>query len=138
MSMPVRDPVIRVERLSLALASGEPVVEDVSFAVGEGEIMGLVGESGSGKTTTALALLGYTRAGIAVRGGSVQVAGNELVGRDTAALRGLRGKVMSYVPQDPGGALNPSLRVGDAILDVLRAHRSERASEESVRAALER
>ena len=138
MSTPVRDPVIRVERLSLALASGEPVVEDVSFAVGEGEIMGLVGESGSGKTTTALALLGYTRTGIAVRGGSVQVAGNELVGRDGAALRSLRGKVMSYVPQDPGGALNPSLRVGDAIMDVLRAHRTERASDQSVRAALER
>jgi peptide/nickel transport system ATP-binding protein len=138
MSAAVPDPVIRVEHLSLALASGEPVVEDVSFTVDEGEIMGLVGESGSGKTTTALALLGYTRAGIAVRGGSVQVAGNELVGRDVSALRGLRGKVMSYVPQDPGGALNPSLRVGDAIMDVLRAHRSERASEGSVRAALER
>ena len=134
----VRDPVIRVEHLSLALASGEPVVEDVSFEVGEGQIMGLVGESGSGKTTTALALLGYTRTGISVRGGSVQVAGNELVGREVAALRSLRGKVMSYVPQDPGGALNPSLRVGDAIMDVLRAHRSERASDESVRAALER
>jgi peptide/nickel transport system ATP-binding protein len=137
MSTAVRDPVIRVERLSLALASGEPVVEDVSFAVGEGEIMGLVGESGSGKTTTALALLGYTRAGISVRSGSVQVAGNELVGRDGAALRSLRGKVMSYVPQDPGGALNPSLRVGDAIMDVLRAHRTARASDQSVRAALE-
>jgi peptide/nickel transport system ATP-binding protein len=138
MSSAVRDPVIRVEGLSLDLASGEPVVEDVSFAVGQGEIMGLVGESGSGKTTTALALLGYTRAGIAVRGGSVQVAGNELIGRDGSALRGLRGKVMSYVPQDPGGALNPSLRVGDAILDVLRAHRSTEASEDSVRAALRR
>ena len=132
------EPVIRVDRLSLALASGEPVVEDVSFAVGPGEVMGLVGESGSGKTTTALALLGYTRSGIVVRGGSVQVAGNELIGRDGAALRSLRGKVMSYVPQDPGGALNPSMRVGDAIMDVLKAHRAERASEQSVRAALER
>jgi peptide/nickel transport system ATP-binding protein len=132
------EPVIRVDGLSLALASGEPVVEDVSFSVGPGEVMGLVGESGSGKTTTALALLGYTRPGITVRGGSVKVAGNELIGRDVAALRSLRGKVMSYVPQDPGGALNPSLRVGDAIMDVLRAHRTERASEQSVRAALER
>ena len=50
----------------------------------------------------------------------------------------MRGKVVSYVPQDPGGALNPSLRVGDAIMDVLRAHRAERASDESVQAALER
>jgi len=138
MSTAAPDPVIRVDRLSLALASGAPLVEDVSFTVGEGQIMGLVGESGSGKTTTALALLGYTRAGITVRGGSVQVAGNELLGRDGAALRSLRGRVMSYVPQDPGGALNPSLRVGDAILDVLRAHRSDRASQQSVRAALER
>ena len=60
------------------------------------------------------------------------------MGRDARSLRSVRGKVVSYVPQDPGGALNPSLRVGDAIMDVLRAHRAERASDESVQAALER
>jgi peptide/nickel transport system ATP-binding protein len=56
--------VVRVDGLTLALRTGEPVVEDVSFALGTGEILGLVGESGSGKTTTALALLGYTRPGV--------------------------------------------------------------------------
>ncbi len=50
--------VVRVDGLTLALRTGEPVVEDVSFSLGAGEILGLVGESGSGKTTTALALLG--------------------------------------------------------------------------------
>jgi peptide/nickel transport system ATP-binding protein len=133
-----RGPVVRVENLCLGLASGDPVVEDVSFAVRPGEILGLVGESGSGKTTTALALLGYTRSGVVLRGGSVEVGGTPILGAGARAVRSLRGRVVSYVPQDPGGALNPSLRVGDAIMDVLRAHRSEGASHESVHTALER
>ncbi|HYX86759.1 MAG TPA: ABC transporter ATP-binding protein [Gaiellales bacterium] len=132
------EPVIRIAHLSLALASGEPVVEDVSFTVGRGEILGLVGESGSGKTTTALSLLGYTRPGVVVRGGAVEVGGRSIIGADARSVRSLRGRVISYVPQDPGGALNPSLRVSDAIMDVLRAHRAESASDESVRAALGR
>jgi peptide/nickel transport system ATP-binding protein len=130
--------LVRVDGLTLALRSGEPVVEDVSFSLGAGEILGLVGESGSGKTTTALALLGYTRPGVVWRDGTVEIGGEQVGGRDERALRSLRGRVVSYVPQDPGGALNPSLRVGDAILDVLRAHRSGEGSAESVRSALER
>jgi peptide/nickel transport system ATP-binding protein len=130
--------VVRVDGLTLALRTGEPIVEDVSFSLAAGEILGLVGESGSGKTTTALALLGYTRPGVVWRGGTVEVGGEQVGGRDDRALRSLRGRVVSYVPQDPGGALNPSLRVGDAILDVLRAHRSGGGSLESVHAALER
>ena len=131
-------PVVRVENLCLSLNTGEPVVEDVSFSVGAGEILGLVGESGSGKTTTALALLGYTRTGVDVRSGLIEVGGQSIIGRDAKSLRSVRGKVVSYVPQDPGGALNPSLRVGDSIMDVLRAHRSATASDESVQAALSR
>jgi peptide/nickel transport system ATP-binding protein len=130
--------VVRVDGLTLALRTGEPVVEDVSFALGPGEILGLVGESGSGKTTTALALLGYTRPGVVWRSGTVEVGGESVRGRDERSLRDLRGRVVSYVPQDPGGALNPSLRVGEAILDVLRAHRSGEGSPELVHAALDR
>ena len=129
---------VQVEHLSLALVSGEPVIADVSFDVGAGELLGVVGESGSGKTTVALALLGYTRPGVRITAGSIHVGGQRIAGQDTGTLRGLRGKVVSYVPQDPGGALNPSLRVGDAIRDVLRAHRADADSEASVRAALGR
>jgi peptide/nickel transport system ATP-binding protein len=136
--MPEGDPAVRVEELSLSLTSGEPVVDGVSFTVGPGEILGLIGESGSGKTTTALALLGYTRSGIEISGGTIEVAGETILGRDARAVRSLRGRVVSYVPQDPGGSLNPALRVGDAILDVLRAHRSGSVPRESVRTALER
>jgi peptide/nickel transport system ATP-binding protein len=131
-------PVVRVDGLSLALESGEPVVEDVSFTVGAGEVLGLVGESGSGKTTTALALLGYTRPGLRIRGGRIEVGGEPILGQSERTLRSLRGRLVSYVPQDPGGALNPALRIGDAILDVLRAHSDTVAPQESLRTALSR
>jgi oligopeptide/dipeptide ABC transporter ATP-binding protein len=133
----VSAPAISVQSLSLALATGEPVVEDVSFEVPHGEILGVVGESGSGKSTVALALLGYTKPGIVVRHGNVEVGGERILGRDPREIRRLRGKVISYVPQDPGGALNPSLRVGSTILDVLRAHATT-LQEGAVQSALAR
>ena len=77
-----RPTVVRVDGLSLGLRTGERVVEDVSFSLAAGEILGLVGESGSGKTTTALALLGYTRTGVVVRGGTIEVGGESIMGRD--------------------------------------------------------
>jgi peptide/nickel transport system ATP-binding protein len=131
-------PVVRVEHLGLALDTGEPVIDDVSFQIGAGEILGVVGESGSGKSTLALALLGYTRPGVTFHGGSIDVGGESVIGRDARSLRGLRGRVVSYVPQDPGGALNPSMRIGDAILDVLRAHRPQASGDEFLTAALAR
>ena len=132
--------MLDVRDLRVVYGSGRhafAAVDGVSLSIPEGGTLGLVGESGSGKTTTALALLGYTKPGIAVRGGSVEVAGEPILGRSEKELRSLRGRVVSYVPQDPGGALNPSLRVGDAIMDVLRAHRSDGASAGAVKAALD-
>ena len=130
--------VVRVEGLGLNLDTGEPVVEDVSFEIRPGEILGVVGESGSGKSTLALALLGYCRPGVHVQRGKIEVGGENILGRDPRSLRRLRGKAISYVPQDPGGALNPSLRIGDAILDVLRAHRAGSVGEDSIATALSR
>ena len=75
------------------------------------------------------ARLHAARRGVAQRHASRSAASRSR-GRDERALRSLRGRVVSYVPQDPGGALNPSLRVGDAILDVLRAHRAGEGSAE--------
>ncbi|HEY2201062.1 MAG TPA: ABC transporter ATP-binding protein [Solirubrobacteraceae bacterium] len=138
MSAGMERPVVVVDHLALALTTGEPVIDDISFQIAPGEILGVVGESGSGKSTLALALLGYTRPGVEFRAGTIDVGGESVIGRDTRSLRGLRGKVVSYVPQDPGGALNPSMRVGDAILDVLRAHRPQASGDESLTAALAR
>ena len=98
------------------------MVDDVSFNVARGEVLGLVGESGSGKTTTALALLGYAKPGARVTHGTVLVDGVPISGRSEAELRSIRGRVISYVPQDPASALNPSVRVGDQVASILARH----------------
>lgn len=130
-------PALSVTDLRVELDSGTAVVEELSLSVTPGEIVGLVGESGSGKTTTALALLGYTRPGVRISRGNVQVAGRTIDGRKEAAARRLRGSVVSYVPQDPGNALNPALRIRSAIQDMLDEHADRRPENATVDRALE-
>jgi peptide/nickel transport system ATP-binding protein len=116
-------PTLEVENLRVDLqGSDTDIVDEVSFAVGEGEVLGLVGESGSGKTTVSLALLGYNRRGARIRGGSIRIDGEDLLAMAPAAQRRLRGGRVSYVPQDPRSALNPALRIGRQLREVLRAH----------------
>jgi peptide/nickel transport system ATP-binding protein len=131
-------PVLAVDDLEIALRNGAQIIEGISFAVGRGEVLGIVGESGSGKTTVALALLGFARRGARLARGSVRVAGEELVGRSEDELRRLRGRLVSYVPQDPGTALNPSLRVGPLLREMVREHRPDRDADVAVASVLER
>jgi peptide/nickel transport system ATP-binding protein len=112
-------------------------VDDVTLRVAPGEVLGLVGESGSGKTTTALALLGFARPGIQVAAGEVEVAGSRVPAGDEAAARRVRGRLVAYVPQDPGNALNPALRIGAAIRDLLDEHAGAAPRGTGVRQALE-
>ncbi len=118
-----KDIRLKVSELEVRLGrSGPDVVRDVSFAVQAGEVLGLVGESGSGKTTVALALLGHTRRGLRIAGGQVLLDGTDLLTLSPHNLREARGARVSYVPQDPSSALNPALRVGTQIREVLRVH----------------
>jgi peptide/nickel transport system ATP-binding protein len=103
-------------------ANGPDVVDEVGFSIGRGEILGLVGESGSGKTTVALSLLGYARRGLQITGGRVVVDGTDLLALSPSQLREVRGAKVAYVPQDPGAALNPTLRIGRQLQEALRAH----------------
>jgi peptide/nickel transport system ATP-binding protein len=112
--------VLRARGLRVELASGAAIIEDVSLDLRPGEILGLVGESGSGKTTTALSLFGYRERGVRAAQGDIEISGQALASEQ--AFRGARGRLVSYVPQDPGQSLNPSLRVAAAIEDMLRAH----------------
>jgi peptide/nickel transport system ATP-binding protein len=133
MTAPVTDTVAgavaTVENLRIEVAaSGAEILDGVSFDVGPGEVVGLVGESGSGKTTAALALLGYARGGTRIAAGDVTVAGIDMRALTARELRDVRGRVVAYVPQDPTAALNPSLRIGKQLEEVLEEHGAEEST----------
>jgi peptide/nickel transport system ATP-binding protein len=136
----VSAPVVDVSDLRVELlGSGVDIVDEIALQIHSGEVLGLVGESGSGKTTVGMALLGHVRRGGKVGGGTVAVDGRDLSGLGGDELRRLRGGVVSYIPQDPGTALNPALRIGIQLAEVLEAHASgwsEDARRERVREAL--
>jgi peptide/nickel transport system ATP-binding protein len=93
-------------------------LRDVSFSIARGESYGLVGESGSGKSTVALALVRYLPTNGRVSAGSISINGLDPLSMGQTALRDLRARTVSMVYQEPGRALNPSLRVGRQIAEV--------------------
>jgi peptide/nickel transport system permease protein len=97
------------------------VVKGVSLNLRAGEILGLVGESGSGKTQTAFSVLGVLPSEAVVVRGSIQVEGRELLGLREQDLRALRGRGISYIPQEPMSNLDPSYTVGAQLVEGLRA-----------------
>ncbi|MCC6496820.1 MAG: ABC transporter ATP-binding protein [Propionibacteriaceae bacterium] len=101
-------------------------VRGIDFVLGEGERLGLIGESGSGKTVTALAVMGLLPENATVTG-SVRLRGTEIIGQPEAGLARLRGDVLSMVFQEPMTALDPTMRVGRQVAEVLRLHQGAEA-----------
>ncbi|WP_458090866.1 ABC transporter ATP-binding protein [Streptomyces malaysiensis] len=128
------DDVVTVRHLDVT-AGGRKLVEDVGFTIRAGERVGLIGESGSGKSLTALSLMGLLPEGLRASG-SVRLAGvgHDLVGADEARMSRVRGKELAMVFQEPMTALNPTMRVGRQIAEVLLIHRT-RPDRASARAA---
>lgn len=112
---------IRDLRLDVT-ASGNDIVDEVTLTIGKGEVVGLVGESGSGKTTVGLAVLGHARKGVSIAAGTITIDGASILELSSQQLRHARGGLVSYVPQDPGTALNPALRIGPQVMEVLETH----------------
>jgi peptide/nickel transport system ATP-binding protein len=112
--------------LRVELRGGMPIIDDVDLTLAPGRVLGLVGESGSGKTTTALALLGYARPGTRIVAGTADVAGVRLPLGDERAVRRMRGRQIAYVAQDPSSALDPTVRIGRAVEEMLEVHGRER------------
>jgi peptide/nickel transport system ATP-binding protein len=114
-------PTLAVDHLEVTYrvrGQDRPVVRDVSFSVGRRESYGLVGESGSGKSTVALALTRYLARNGRVSGGSIRINGLDPLAMSGAKLRDLRARTVSMVYQEPGRALNPSMKAGRQIAEV--------------------
>ncbi len=117
------DVVLSVKGLRVELeSSGTDIDDEVEFVIHAGEVLGLVGESASGKTTAATALLLHERRGAIVSGGQIVLKGQNILELTPTELRKMRGCVVSYVPQDPSMSLNPALRIGIQLLEVLEVH----------------
>jgi oligopeptide/dipeptide ABC transporter ATP-binding protein len=97
-------------------------VDDVSFALGEGETLGIVGESGSGKTTLALSLLRLLPPAARIVGGEIRFEGEDLLKKPAVEMRRIRGKRIAMILQDPMASLNPLFTVGDQVAEPLRVH----------------
>jgi peptide/nickel transport system ATP-binding protein len=111
-------------------------VRGVDLDVHAGEMMGVVGESGSGKSVTFLAAMGLLPHRAKVTG-SVLLNGQEMIGASTKVLRNMRGGLMSMIFQDPLSALNPVHRIGDQIVEMLKAHQPNLSEKEAVKRAVE-
>jgi len=98
------------------------VLDDVSLSIAPGEAYGLVGESGSGKSTLAFSTVQYLAPNAVVEGGEILFHGEDMLTREDAELRAIRGSAIAMVYQDPSSALNPTMKVGDQIAEVYRAH----------------
>ncbi len=117
--------LLRVEdlRVEYLTATGRVrVVDDVSFTLRRGEVLGLAGESGSGKTTIALAILRLLKAPAAITGGRVLFEGRDLLDLGEVELRRMRGRRIALVTQSAMNALNPVLTIGEQLADAVIEH----------------
>jgi oligopeptide/dipeptide ABC transporter ATP-binding protein len=128
-------PLLAIEDLHVHFLTYEGIVQalnGVDLMIAETEIVGLVGETGSGKSVLATAIMNAVRFPGRIVRGSVRLEGREVLAMDEQALRGIRGVQISMIGTNPRSKLNPLLRVGPQIADVIRAH--EDVTQEAARA----
>jgi len=123
--MTMEEPVLAVEHLRTEFATAAGVVtavDDVSFTVARGQIMGLVGESGSGKSMTGYSIMALVDPPGRVTAGSIRLNGRELAGLPAQEMRRLRGERIAMIFQDPMMTLNPVLRIDTQMMEAVLAH----------------
>jgi peptide/nickel transport system ATP-binding protein len=132
MQQPVQAPVLKVEDLEVTYTTrAGPVkaVRDVSFEIWPGNALGLVGESGCGKSTLALAIMNYVAKNAAITAGRILFGGQDVAQKSGRELNHIRGNEIAMVYQDPMAALNPSLRIGPQLTEVLVEHQLSKGDE---------
>ena len=118
--------LLEVHSLTTAFATGRgevTAIEDISFSLNEGEVLGIVGESGSGKSVTALTIMGLLPQPPArIAAGEVRFAGDVLTRLSDARMQKIRGPGIAMVFQEPMTSLNPVFTIGDQVMETIRAH----------------
>jgi len=116
-------PLLDIQHLSIQSPYGaRPAVDDISLTVHKGEVLALIGESGSGKTTLALSALGHIRSGLAVRHGTVRLAGMDMLNASIKDLERVRGRSVSYIAQSAALAFNERLRLDAQVTEPALVH----------------
>lgn len=136
-------PVLAVERLRMQFATRDGIaraIDDVSFSVAAGRILGIVGESGSGKSMTAYSIMRLIEAPGEIVGGRILLHGEDLLKKTPQEMRAIRGNRIAMIFQDPMMTLNPVLRIDTQMIEAVRAHRDVSKAEAlaQARAALVR
>ena len=125
-------PLLEVRDLAIGFATEDgvlPAVQGASFALRAGTCLGIVGESGSGKSVAALGIMGLLPPATArITGGSITLAGQDLLALSPAARRATRGRQVAMIFQEPMTSLNPAFTVGDQVAEAIRAHEPMNAS----------
>jgi peptide/nickel transport system ATP-binding protein len=120
------EPLLQVEDLHVQFATEDGVVkavDGISFAVEPGRVLGVVGESGSGKSVSMLTVMGLTRSDNATITGEARFRGRDLLSLPVDELRQLRGNEISMIFQDPLSSLHPFFKVGNQLVEAMKAHR---------------
>lgn len=115
--------LLEIKNLSVVISEDKRVlVNDVSFDIKPGEAVGVVGESGSGKTLSALSVLGLLARGLNIESGEILFHNRDLLKLSAEEMRNIRGKDIAMIYQDPMTALNPVMKIGEQLLEVLDSH----------------
>jgi len=133
-------PLLEVDSLTVeyrARRGNVRAVDNVSFSLKKGEILGVVGESGSGKSTLGLSLIRQIPSPGVVMGGSIRVDGKDVLTLSEEEMRGLRGRKIAFIFQDPMTSLNPVKTIGAHFVELLRTHEPDLSETEALGRAKE-
>jgi peptide/nickel transport system ATP-binding protein len=119
------EPLLRVENLRVELPGRRAVltaIDDISFAIAPGEVLGVVGESGAGKSLTGAAIIGLLEPPLRVAGGRISLAGRRIDNLPHDAMRRIRGREIGAIFQDPLTSLNSLYTIGRQLVETIRTH----------------